>query len=740
MAGIAASAVSCAGGGSKSQDGTDNFRYLIDEFADLKIMKYQVPGWDDLSLQQKEYVYHLCEAAKYGRDIIWVQNCRYNLPIRKVLENILENYEGDRECREFQDFTVYAKRVFFSNGIHHHYAEDKIFPDCPQDYFRSLMEAVGDGDRCEELLPVIYDPEIFPQRKSNDPGKDIVQASAVNFYENVTRKEVEDFYHAMLDPQDDTPVSYGLNSKVVKGSDGVIREEVYRTGGLYGPALTRICSELEKAAEYAENDVQKQYIATLVEYYRTGDLKLWDKYNIEWVQDTLGTVDFVNGSDGVIREEVYRTGGLYGPALTRICSELEKAAEYAENDVQKQYIATLVEYYRTGDLKLWDKYNIEWVQDTLGTVDFVNGFVEDYNDPLGRKATWEGLVNIKDHDASQRTEILSANAQWFEDNSPVDPRFRKPQVKGISAKVINAVALAGDCYPSTPIGINLPNADWIRRDYGSKSVTIANITHAYDLAAQESPRNLLSEFAWSEEEIALEKKYSAITDEIHTDLHECLGHGSGRTLPGVSPNALGEYSSTLEETRADLFGLYYIADPKLVELGILPDMEAYKAQYANYIRNGIMVQFNRVELGKKNTEAHMQNRKLIAEWCYEQGRDGNVIEKKVRDGKTYFVVNDFEALRGLFARLLAEVQRIKSEGDYEAGKALVEKYAVDIDPQLHREVKARYEQLGLKPYGGFVNPEIVPVKRGGKTVDYRIEYTDDYLGQMLEYGKKYATL
>ena len=662
MAGIAASAVSCAGGGSKSQDGTDNFRYLIDEFADLKIMKYQVPGWDDLSLQQKEYVYHLSEAAKYGRDIIWVQNCRYNLPIRKVLENILENYEGDRECRDFQDFTVYAKRVFFSNGIHHHYAEDKIFPDCPQDYFRSLMEAVGDGDRCEELLPVIYDPEIFPQRKSNDPGKDIVQASAVNFYENVTRKEIEDFYHAMLDPQDDTPVSYGLNSKVVKGSDGVIREEVYRTGGLYGPALTRICSELEKAAGYAENEAQKQYIATLVEYYRTGDLKLWDKYNIEWVQDTLGTVDFVNG------------------------------------------------------------------------------FVEDYNDPLGRKATWEGLVNIKDHDASQRTEILSANAQWFEDNSPVDPRFRKPRVKGISAKVINAVALAGDCYPSTPIGINLPNADWIRRDYGSKSVTIANITHAYDLAAQESPRNLLSEFAWSEEEIAREKKYSAITDEIHTDLHECLGHGSGRTLAGVSPNALGEYSSTLEETRADLFGLYYIADPKLVELGILPDMEAYKAQYANYIRNGIMVQFNRVELGKKNTEAHMQNRKLIAEWCYEQGRDGNVIEKKVRDGKTYFVVNDFEALRGLFARLLAEVQRIKSEGDYEAGKALVEKYAVDIDPQLHREVKARYEQLGLKPYGGFVNPEIVPVKRGGKTVDYRIEYTDDYLGQMLEYGKKYATL
>ncbi len=662
VAGLAASAIACnrAPEGSGTADG--DFKYLIDEFADIKIMKYQIPGWDELSFRQKEYVYHLGEAAKYGRDIIWSQNCKYNLPVRKVLENILRNYDGDRECKDFQDFTVYAKRVFFSNGIHHHYAEDKIFPDCPQEYFTSLMESVGDGDKCGELIPVIYSPDIFPQRKSNDPSKDIVSASAVNFYENVTRDEVDAFYRAMADPSDPTPVSYGLNSKVVKGDDGVIREEVYKVGGLYGAALEKIVSELEKAAACAENDAQRQYVSTLVEYYRTGDLKLWDEYNIQWLQDTLGTVDFVNG------------------------------------------------------------------------------FVEDYNDPLGRKATWEGLVNIKDHEASVRTDIISANAQWFEDHSPVDPRFRKPHVKGVSAKVINATTLAGDCYPSTPIGINLPNADWIRRDYGSKSVTIANITHAYDLAAQESPKNTLSEFAWSEEEIEREKKYLTLTNDIHTDLHECLGHGSGQLLPGTSSNALGEYSSTLEEARADLFGLYYMADPKLVELGILPDMEAYKAQYSNYIRNGSMVQFTRVDLGKKNTEAHMQNRKLISDWCYEHGLKDNVIEKKTRDGKTYYVVNDFEALRGLFAELLAEVQRIKSEGDYEAGKALVLKYAVDIDPALHKEVLERYASLGLKPYGGFVNPEIVPVKRGGKVVDYRVEYTDDYLGQMLEYGQKYAVL
>ena len=646
------------------QDSAANggFKYLIDEFADLRIMRYRIEGWEDLSLQQKEYVYHLAEAAKWGRDIYWDQNGRYNLRVRRILENILENYDGDRDCDEFKDFTVYTKRVFFSNGIHHHYAEDKFFPGCSEEYFMSLMQAVGDGDKCGEMMPVIYDRGFMPSRKSTDPDSDIVAASAVNFYEGVTRDEVERYYASIADPTDPEPVSYGLNTKVVKDAAGRVVE-------------------------------------------------------LPW-----------------------KSGGLYGEAIDHIIDELEKAAAVAENDLQKQYIATLVEYYRTGDLRLWDKYNIEWLRDTLGTVDFVNGFVEDYNDPLARKGAWEALVNIKDHEASKRSDILSANAQWFEDNSPVDPRFKKPQVKGISAKVINAACLAGDCYPSTPIGINLPNADWIRRDHGSKSVTIANITHAYDYAAQECPKSTLTEFAWDKKEIELAKKYLTITDEIHTDLHECLGHGSGQLLPGTSPNALGEYSSTLEEARADLFGLYYCADPKMVELGIMPDAEAYKAEYSSYIRNGLMVQFSRVELGRPNTEAHMQNRKLISEWCYEHGLADKVIEKKVRKGKTYFVVNDYQALRGLFGDLLAEIQRIKSEGDYEAGKALVEKYAVHIDPVLHKEVLERYAALNLKPYGGFVNPDIIPVLENGRVTDYKVEYTDDYLGQMLKYGREYSAL
>ena len=657
--GMAAALVSCADNAEEKAVSEGGFKYLMDEFADLKIMRYQVPGWDELTLQQKEYIYHLAEAAKYGRDIIWMQNCKCNLDVRKALENILENYSGDRTCEAWSQFEAYAKRVFFSNGIHHHYAEDKFFPECSKEYFHELMANVGEDNA--ELENIIFDPAVYPARKMMS-ADDIVAASAVNFYENVTRAEVEALYAAMVDPSDKTPVSYGLNSRVVKGEDGVVREEVYKVGGLYGSALEKICSELEKAAKVAENQTQKDYIADLVEYYMTGDLKLWDKYNIQWVNDTLGVVDFVNG------------------------------------------------------------------------------FVEDYNDPLGRKATWEGLVNFKDNEASRRTELISANAQWFEDNSPVDNRFKKEEVKGVTAKVINVAVLAGDCYPAAPIGINLPNADWIRREHGSKSVTIANLTSAYNMAAQESPKSMLSEFAWSEDEIALEKKYGGLTNDLHTDLHECLGHGSGKLLPETSPSALGEFSSTLEETRADLFGLYYLADPKLVELGILPDMEAYKAQYSSYIRNGIFTQFTRVALGKKNMEAHMQNRKLIADWCYEKGRKANVIEKKVRDGKTYFVVNDYEALRGLFGELLAEVQRIKSEGDYKAGKALVEKYAVDIDPALHKEVLERYSALGLRPYGGFLNPEIVPVKKFGKVVDYRIEYAEDYLGQMLEYGKKYSTL
>ena len=412
----------------------------------------------------------------------------------------------------------------------------------------------------------------------------------------------------------------------------------------------------------------------------------------------------------------------------------------AENDIQKEALGYLIDYYKTGDLKTWDDFNVVWVQDTIGSVDFINGFIEDYDDPLGRKATWEGYVNVKDSAASARTEILSANAQWFEDNSPIDPRFRKKEVKGVSAKVVNGITLAGATYPSTPIGINLPNADWIRRDYGSKSVTIANITHAYDMAALESPKNTLEEFAYDQAEIDAYRKFGDYTDEIHTDLHECLGHGSGQLLPGVSTTAMGEYSSTLEEARADLFGLYYMADPKMVELGILNDPEAYKAAYSNYIRNGLLVQFSRVELGKKNTEAHMQNRKLIAQWCYEKGASRNVIEKKKRDGKTYFVVNDFEALRGLFAQLLAEIQRIKSEGDYAAGKNLVETYAVNIDPEIHKEVLERYAALQLKPYGGFVNPDIVPVVKDGKVVDYELVYAEDFLSQQLEYGKKYRTL
>ena len=657
--GAAAALCSCSQGEKKTQD-TD-FHYLLDEFADLKVIRFRVPGWDNLSLRQKEYAYHLSEAAKLGRDITWDQYCKWNLPIRHVVEDILNEYEGDRESADFQNFTVYAKRLFFANGIHHHYSEDKFFPECPKEYFQSLMEAVGDGEQATELLEVIYSPDIYPQRRSTSKTGDIVELSAVNFYDGVTREDVDKYYNSMIDPNDKTPISYGLNTKVVK-------------------------------------------------------------------------------EDGKVVEKPWKVGGIYGPALEKICAELEKAAAVAETDLQKEAIGKLVEYYRTGDLKTWDDFNIDWVQDTVGTIDFINGFIEDYDDPLGRKATWEGYVNMKDSAASARTEVLSANAQWFEDNSPVDPRFRKPHVKGVSAKVVDGITLAGATYPATPIGINLPNADWIRRDYGSKSVTIANITHAYDYAAQESPKSTLTEFAYDQAEIDAYKQYGSYTDEIHTDLHECLGHGSGQLLPGVSSTALGEYQSTLEEARADLFGLYYMADPKLVELGIMPNAEAYKPAYSNYIRNGLFVQFTRVELGKQNTEAHMQNRKLIAEWCYEKGAARGIIEKKMRDGKTYFVVNDYEALRGLFAELLAEIQRIKSEGDYAAGKNLVETYAVNIDPQLHKEVLERYAALNLKPYGGFVNPDIVPVEKDGKVVDYKIVYVDNYLQQQLDYGKKYRTL
>jgi len=642
--------------GSCAQKSGD-FRYTADQFADIKVIRYTVPGWDDLSLQQKEYAYHLSEAAKWGWNIFWDQNCQGNVELRHALSNILENYKGDRDCQEFQQFTEYAKRVYFSNGIHHHYAEDKFFPTCSKEYFASLMEAVG--VESDQLIPYCYEPELYAQRRSTSTSGDIVALSAINFYEGVTREEADNYYAALVDPQDQTPVSYGLNSKLVK-------------------------------------------------------------------------------ENGQLVEKLWKKGGIYDKEISKICEELAKAAEVAENDIQKQEIALLIKYYETGDLKVWDDFNVLWLSENEGVIDFVNGFIEDYHDPLCRKGAWEGHVNIKDVKASERTQILSANAQWFEDNAPIDPAFKKSEVKGVTAKVINAVCLSGDSYPATPIGINLPNADWIRRDHGSKSVTIANITDAYTYSAQEQPKSVLTEFAYDQQEIDLDKKYGSLASNIHTDLHECLGHGSGKILPGVSAAAMGDYSATLEEARADLFGLYFAADPKLIELGILPDADAYKAEYSSFIRNGMFVQFNRVEFGRQNTEAHMQDRKLISEWAYEHGKDANVIEKKVKDGKTYFVVNDYQALRGLFGDLLAEIQRIKSEGDYLAGKALVEKYAVNIDPELHREVLDRYAALELKPYGGFINPEIVPVQKNGKVVDYVLEYPESFLGQMLDYEHRYG--
>ncbi len=643
----------------------------MDQFADLRIMRYQLNDWDQLTLQQKAYLYYLSEAARCGRDILFDQNFKYNLCIRKTIEAVLNSYQGDRECEDFNSFVVYAKRVFFSNGIHHHYAEDKFFPEITEAYFAELIKGsdatllpLNEGETVDEfvafLTPVVFDKELYKMRRSSE--EDIIKNSAVNFYEGgITKKEVEKFYDKMRKPNDVTPISYGLNSKLVKDKKG-------------------------------------------------------------------------------IHEDVYKADGLYGEAIQAIIGWLEKANEVAENDIQRDYTRKLISYYQTGDLKTWDEYNIAWVQDSVSHIDFVNGFIEDYNDPMGMKATWESIVDYKDLEATKRSTIIGENAQWFEDHSPVDNRFKKEECKGVSAKSIIVTALGGDCFPSPPIGINLPNADWIRKDYGSKSVTITNLMIAYDKAAEECPKSALKEFAYSEEEVELCKKYGSETDILHTTLHECLGHGSGKLLPGTQPGALKEFSSTLEEARADLFGLYYLADPKMVELGVLPDMEAYKAEFCGYIRNGMMSQLARVELGKDVTESHMQNRKLIAEWCYEKGMANNVIEKKVENGKTYFVINDFEALRGLFGELLAEVQRIKSEGDYAAGKALVEKYAVKVDPELHKEVKERYDALGLKPYGGFINPVITPVEKDDKVVDYTVEYPSDFVAEHLDLGKRYSFL
>lgn len=653
-----------------SEPSQPDFKYLVDEFADLRIMRYQVPDWDSLTLSQKAYIYYLGEAAKCGRDILADQNFKYNLAIRKTVEAVLGSYDGDRSQDMFKQFEVYAKRVFFSNGIHHHYAEDKFFPEISEADFAQLVKAsdttllpLKEGETVDAFLtfitPVIFDPNLYAVRRSSQP--DIIANSANNFYEGgLTKEEVEAFYDKMRVKDDATPISYGLNSKVVK-------------------------------------------------------------------------------ENGQIREEVYKIDGLYGDAIRQIVAWLEKANAVAENDTQRAYTRLLIDYYTTGDLKTWDAYNIAWVQDSVSHIDYVNGFIEDYGDPMGMKATWEAIVNFKDLEETQRSNIISENAQWFEDNSPVDPRFKKKQCKGVSAKSIIVTTLAGDCFPAPPIGINLPNADWIRKEYGSKSVTITNLMTAYNKAADECPKSVLSEFAYSQDEIDLCKQFSGISDVVHTDLHECLGHGSGQLLPETQPGALKEYSSTLEEARADLFGLYYCADPKMVELGVLPE-NAYKAQYLDYIRNGLLSQLARVELGKNVTESHMQNRKLICEWCYEHGGADSVIVKKVENGKTYFVVNDFDKLRGLFGQLLAEVQRIKSEGDYEAGKNLVENYGVKVDPELHKEVKMRYEALGLKPYGGFINPEIVPVEANGQVVDYRVEYPADFVAQHLDYGRKYSFL
>ena len=656
-----------------ADDGIDysTFEYKVDRFADIEILRYPVPGFNSLSLQQKELVYYLSQAALEGRDILWDQHNRYNLTIRRVCEGVYENYMGDKSSDNWKHFETYLKRIWMANGIHHHYSEDKILPEFPQEYFVSIVKGVDPGrmpfrdgmaadETLNEILPVMFDPTVMPKRMNQSSGVDIVATSAVNFYEGVTQKEVEDFYNAMKDPNDNTPVSYGLNSKVVK-------------------------------------------------------------------------------QDGIVTEQVWKLGGMYDKAIERIIGWLEKAAAVAENDHQKEVINTLISYYRTGDLKTFDDYSVKWVTDTSSRVDFVNGFIENYADPLGMKATWDSIVNFKSEEASERTRIISENAQWFEDNSPVDDRFRKEEVKGISAKVITAAMLAGDCYPATPIGINLPNADWIRRDHGSKSVTIDNITFAYDKAAEGNGFN--GEFMWSDTEREQAKKYGTLTDNLHTDLHECLGHGSGKLLPGVDGNALKEHGSTLEEARADLFALYYLADPKLVELGLLPDNEAYKTEYYHYIMNGAMTQLTRIQPGKDIEEAHMRNRALISNWAIEKGKADNVVELQQRDSKTYIVINDYDKLRTLFGELLGEVQRIKSEGDYGAGKNLVEKYAVKVNAGLHKEVSTRYEALNIAPYKGFVNPVYKLVTDSkGKVTDVTISYDENYVDQQLRYSRQYSVL
>ena len=664
----------CGEKAGNSQDTTptvENFKYTVDKFADIEILRYRVPDFEKLSLKQKELIYYLSQAAIEGRDILYDQNNKHNLCIRRTFEAVYENYKGNRESDEFGQFTTYLKRIWMANGIHHHYSEDKMTPKFTADYFAEVVKSIDPaklplqkGETVDQLIkkltPILFDPTVFPKRTNQADGVDLILTSANNYYEGVTQAEVEAFYTKMKNPNDSTPISYGLNSKLVK-------------------------------------------------------------------------------ENGKLIEKTYKVGGMYSAALSRIAGWLEKAATVAENDQQRKVINTLIEFNRTGDLKTFDRYCIDWVKDLNSQVDFVNGFTESYGDPLGMKASWESIVNFKNIEATKRTEIISKNAQWFENNSPVDPKYKKEKVKGVSAKVITAAMLGGDCYPATPIGVNLPNANWIRAQYGSKSVTIENITEAYDQASLGN--GFAEEFMWSDAERERAKEYASMTNNLHTDLHECLGHGSGKLLPGVDPDALKAYGSTIEEARADLFGLYYIGDPKIVELGLLPNKEAYKAEYYQFLMNGLMTQLTRIKPGKSIEEAHMRNRQLIAGWVYEKGKAENVIEFKVRDGKTYVVVNDYEKVRKLFGQLLAEIQRIKSTGDFAGGRDLVEKYAVKVDGKLHAEVLNRYEKLNLAPYRGFVNPVYSLVKnKKGEITDVTISYNENYIDQHLRYSKEFSSL
>ena len=644
----------------------DNFNYVVDRFADIEVLRYKVPGFEQLSLQQKQLIYHLTEAAITGRDIIWDQNCKYNLELRSLLENIYLNYKGDRDNDDFKAFETYLKQVWFANGVHHHYSMDKFRPAFSQKFFKKQVEALPEAQQpqnIEVLTQLIFDPEFMPKRVNQAEGEDLIVTSACNLYDGVTQAEVEEYYAKLKSPNDTTPISYGLNTR-----------------------LTKI--------------------------------------------------------DGVVTEQTYELGGLYSDAIQRIINHLFQASHFAENEHQKKVIMSLIEYYKSGNLRTFDEYSILWVNDTQSQVDFINGFIESYGDPLGMTGAWESIVNFKNIEASQRTEIISDNAQWFEDNSPIDPRFRKAEVKGVSAKVITAAILAGDAYPATPIGINLPNANWIRAQHGSKSVTIENITQAYDEASHGNGFN--EEFVIDDYTRDLMNRYLFITDNLHTDLHECLGHGSGQLLPGVDPDALKAHGSTLEETRADLFALYYLADPKLVELGLLDNPDAYKAEYYKYILNGMMTQLMRIEPGKDVEEAHMRNRKLIAEWAYEMGKAENVIELVEINGKHFIKINDYDKLRDIFAQQLFEIQRIKSEGDYEAGRELVEKYAVKVDPNIHNEVLERYSHLNIAPYKGFVNPTYTLVIEEkddeAVVVDVKITHGEDYINQMLRYSRDYSPL